>query len=333
MITSQTFYDLFSYDEGSIVKKYIWDQQSPDVGFAILKKYPSKILFIPSKNNSSGDDNLVLIKVFLIKEKAAGNVVPVGVSASNVSFYKLENPNIWREEQYDWQDQNAPTKESIEKSKQSTMPIDLVEMNRYTFNLSTNKFKDTDKNKDGIDPKAIIENIYNDHTETVKNTLRNKWFRFKISFYRNTAVLFKYLGTVISKSIKFLGYSLNNDYGIFFVEKFYFTNPNSRDDRNPAELKEEPTVHYEELLKINRPLFLGLTTFIIVLYALKEYFCINFLNIVDFFQRNKEDQIFFISFLLFILIFFNWFLPRLLLKKLNIILKIYRLLTNKKVSI
>lgn len=328
MITSQDFYNLFDIKDADIVKKNVWSS-GPDTGFSILKKYPNKTLFKTVKNNSGEDDSLMLIKVFIMKEVVKEGRVLVGLTISNVSQYKIENENIWFEHQYDWDNPLCPTKESMKISKKSIEPINLEETNSYYFDIDKKQFFDIKKPNQPIKGASLIDKIYTLHLETIRRTPKNAYFRIRIKFYRGLASLTEAVGKLLMRMLK-SGFSkkLDNKYdSILFTKKINF------EQRADSSNEDSIFIKYDELFYIHKPIFFSLTALLILLYILKEYYCKDILHIIDFFQRNKEDQVFFVSFIIFVMLSVNWLLPKLLLLLLNIMVKIHNWSAFKRVRI
>lgn len=327
-MSSRNFFDLFNLikDKDYIKEPYIWGENSPDIGFAILKKYPKGKRFIPAQNNTGEDDNLILIKVFLQKAKQKDNKITIGLTISNVSFYKLDNKNIWYEDQFDYSNPLCPTKESVVKSKESTQPINLEEMDRFIYDISENKFYNTKNNKEII-AKNIIRFIYDQHIETISNTLTNGWLRFRISFNNILIYTVKWVGDIFIKIIpKLSGKKIENKYHNMFIEPFNWVNTGGVKDVDNQEI-----INYDDLLKkINYFVFSVITSLLIILYILKTYYCIDFLKIIDFLQKNKGDQIFSVVMITFVVLFFNYILPNFLLLILNTLILKYRKLSSKR---
>lgn len=335
IISNNDFFKLFNLkSETDYIKEpYIWDENGRDTGFAILKKYPEGTKFRSAKTEAGEDDNLALIKIFLTKETGEQETIPVGVTISNTSFYKLKNNDIWFEDQYNHTDPECPTLHSLSDSKNSVQPIPLEEMSRYRFDPKNNSFIDNQKNKK-VFASQILNDIYKLHTETVKNTMKNRWFRFKIKSITYTAKLVNLVGICFLKMTRFLSdKKLNHEnYLGLFVDKYEFIDPNKIEDHSDI-MQNQSFVHYEKLLRINQPLFFVITFILLILYIRKIFWKTKDFFIIDFFQQNKEDQIFVIIFVLFTVLLFNWFLPNLCLATSNKLIKLHRRLSNKKVRI
>ncbi len=328
MITSQNFYNLFEIKDEEIVKSIVWDI-GPDIGFSILKKYPDKKLFKPVKNNSGEDDSLMLIKVFIMREVVKEGKVLVGLTISNVSQYKIENENIWFEHQYEWGNHLCPTKESMEISKKSIEPINLEETNSYYLDIENKQFFDIKKPNQPIKGSTLIDKIYTLHLETISRTPKNFYFRARIKFYRILSNITEAIGKLLMRMLK-SGFSkkLDNKYdSILFSKKINF------EQRADSSAEDSIFIKYDELFYIHKPIFFSLTTVLIFLYILKEYYSKDILHIIDFFQKNKEDQVFFVSFIIFVMLAVNWLLPKVLLFLLNVMVKIHNWSAFKKVRI
>lgn len=167
---TKEFIDIFKFSSQEEVIPWI---NKDSIGFSVIKEYPEKSSFVPAKNAEGKMDSVTLIKIGYDNENNAK--VPLRVNIHKASRYLLNGH--WN---YNYEDKNSPTEESLKESKESKQPIDLEDLSRYIFNTTTKKLFDKEKNK-YISPKEIIEDIYETHLQTLKN----RSFRAKMAIKNN----------------------------------------------------------------------------------------------------------------------------------------------------
>ena len=104
------------------------------VGFTVLRKYPDNIPFIPARNKDGEVDSVCMIKLgFPIRQETINEKeVALFISISKQSRYLLNGH--WN---YDFDDEEAPTKDSLEESKKSRQPVDLEDLTGHIYNKET----------------------------------------------------------------------------------------------------------------------------------------------------------------------------------------------------
>lgn len=265
------------------------------------------------------------MKVFLNgREKDNNKIISVGVTISKVSLFKLDRQDHFHYD-FDYKDPQSPTKESLEKSEKSPQPINLEENSRFTFNPENNQFFDKKKNK-AIKGKDIIDYIYQQHIDTY-TSLRGKILRIKMNTSSLLVKVCEAVGKCLIEVIPFLtGRKIENKAYNLLLSPFSFA-------VDPTKIKdnvEEKTVDYENMLrKINPFTFSIITTLVLALYIL-HYFCIDFLGIIRFIKANGDDQVFSVTLVAFVVLFFNYVLPNILLFLLNSLIKMVRKLYSKR---
>lgn len=93
------------------------------VGFSILKEYPNNIPFISPKTSKGINDAVALIRVAFSSdpERKTDNGFPLHIDISKASKYLLEKNQF----DYNFDDENSPTKESLKVSKATRRPTSL----------------------------------------------------------------------------------------------------------------------------------------------------------------------------------------------------------------
>lgn len=147
------------------------------VGFSIQRKYPKDIRYFPPKLKGGEDDAVAIIHVVYehpeeaIKNTEQGSRIPLIIRVGKYSRYTATHFD------YNFDDDNCPTKESIERSKLTPSPIDLDYDNDFFYDHKDNKFYD-DKGT-SISGMEVLDRVYNDHCDTV-HLLKGLKLRFKL---------------------------------------------------------------------------------------------------------------------------------------------------------
>jgi hypothetical protein len=142
----------------------IWkDDNSSYIGFSILKDYPEDCGFIPAKYKNGRPDHKVLIKIgFDSKQKQDDGNFRLLTNTIKYSRYLGDHFG------YNFEDENSPTRESVNISNLSPQPIDLNENFKFSFNELENVFKDN-KDYKNISPEEIIKYLFDIHIKTIKS--------------------------------------------------------------------------------------------------------------------------------------------------------------------
>lgn len=320
-MTAEEFFKLFGLKKEDYIKEYLWNSDRA-TGFTILKTYPKTKFFQPAVTITGADDTLAMVKVYVTpKENSA--IWPVGSTTTKISLYGLDKSPFQEENN----DPNAPTKESSEKSSASFLqPINLEEENRYTFNSKEQTFFDI-KRKQSITANSLVELVYQDHISTYTSS-RGYLLQGKFFLHRLRMKLTEWLGKVFVIIIPTIsGRKIDNEaYNLLFRPFPWVKKEGIKDKPVGTELED-----YENLIKKINPLtFSFLTGFLLILYWVYYNFCSDFLGIISFIKANKEDQIFSVTLIAFIVLFFNYILPNVLLFMLNVLVKIYAKLSVKR---
>lgn len=141
------------------------------MGFSVLRKYPENKGFTPARTKNGALDTVALIRVGCVFDNSTLDEVPLIVTASKHSQYKFGHFGI------NFSDESAPTKESLEESELSKQPLDLEENFRYY--LRSEEIFDKKLN-DVTSLTEIVDNIYNEHVDTISGT-RAVLFKLKLT--------------------------------------------------------------------------------------------------------------------------------------------------------
>ena len=130
-------------------------------GFSVKRKYPDDISFkSPILKSGEPDEVAVIWVVLRVDDKKDDGRIPVHLRISKFSLWKSEPGNF----DYDFENENSPTKESVEISRETRAPIELEE-NDYFYCEKTSRF--VDKKGKEVDPSDILEGLFRDHCLTV----------------------------------------------------------------------------------------------------------------------------------------------------------------------
>ncbi|MCK9418355.1 MAG: hypothetical protein M0R70_03135 [Nitrospirae bacterium] len=154
----------------NIINNPLYDRIIPlkdcKAGFSIQKKYPEDIRYKPPKLRNGDDDTVTLTHVIYEhpeedkKQQAQGSRVPLVVRIVRFSRYTATHFD------YNFSDENCPTKESVEKSKLTPAPIELNYENAFYYDHGDSRFHEvtTGQALTGVE---ILERVYKDHCDTV----------------------------------------------------------------------------------------------------------------------------------------------------------------------
>jgi len=170
------------------------------VGFSTQRKYPTHIRFHPPKKENGDDDTVALIHVVYKhpneykSQKENDYKIPFIIEIVTYSRYRSKHFD------YNFEDEDCPTKESIEKSKLTPQPIDLNYNNEFFYDHRSEIFVDVNGNIiSGIE---ILDKVFKDHCNTVHLF---KGLRFKVKL-KSQSLLINFLSLLVNVSIWKLNY-------------------------------------------------------------------------------------------------------------------------------
>lgn len=158
-IQNSDFLAEYSSDRKLDLKLIPWDEDPQYLGFSVLRKYPHDKGFKPAVTKTGKKDTVVLIRIGCILSESSDNKVPLLVTVSKHSQYK------WNHFGINFEDKDAPTKESLEESELSKQPVTLEDNSRYLL-IDPKKVFDK-KNNQEISLRKVVDNIYQEHIETI----------------------------------------------------------------------------------------------------------------------------------------------------------------------
>lgn len=331
MENSQNLFNKFNIPQDYYIRNWIWQDREDSFGFSLIKEYPTNIrYFKPAITKSGSIDSVVLIKIAVFPRMIEkDNLYVMNLSVDTTSKYRLEKENELQLD-FNYEDDNCPTKESLEASANSRQPISLSDKTKYRFNYIDNTFYDCERNisVSGIE---IVNYIFQKHLETINNT-RGLLLRIKskVKMLVSTGLFHTAKGLSVA-IFPLTGRKIENKYYNMPIVSFYYaTNPKEYEDNfgTPNHL-----LNLDGLLKIT-PLAALISSFTIIsLFIIGFYFGKNPLNLVSFFKEYKDSEIFSVSLIILVVLFWNRILPFILLRLLNSIISLQQWVDSLKFRI
>lgn len=128
---TKQFIDLFNFKEESGYYDPI-HLQDEEIGFSIKKKYPTNIRFRPAVKQSGEPDEIMVIWIVLHLPKS----FKAGLDSKKFPLYiKINKYSLYRTKyfDYDFNDKESPTRESITLSKNTPQPLELEYFSDFFF--------------------------------------------------------------------------------------------------------------------------------------------------------------------------------------------------------
>lgn len=192
---TKQFIDIFKItDESGYYNPIVL--QDEDIGFSIKKKYPKDIRFKPAiKQNGEPDEIMVIWLVFNLpkstKTDLNSNKYPIFLKINKYSLYRTKNFD------YDFDNENSPTKESLDISKRTPQPLELEYIGDFFFDDSFNCFVDNKGNLlTGIE---MLNSVVKQHLNTAHII---KGFKIRTKIFAKSKVAG--ILTLIIKTLIFL---------------------------------------------------------------------------------------------------------------------------------
>jgi len=135
-----------------------------NVGFSVKREYPINIRYTPPKTKDGKPDTVALIFVFYgygvnLAKKEQQNKIPLFLSITTYSRYLSNHFD------YDFNEENCPTKDSLQESKSTPKPIGLESLTEYVYDHGTNTLRDSENQK--LTGEQILDNLFNEHCNTI----------------------------------------------------------------------------------------------------------------------------------------------------------------------
>jgi len=286
------------------------------IGLSIIKNYPKNGPFYPAIKKSGQDDSVALIKVGYNPEIVDNNEVLLMIYIQKVSLYLLNDK--W---DYNFNDPDSPTKESLEVSKLSKQPVDLEELSRFKYNIVTKKIVDLRKSVE-IQPIQVVDYIYNEHLRTAKNyvfktklKLRDKTIKYLEKFKKD---LIKINSLLFGKTIK------EDDNFDGFFDKYKH--------KNLISLSTEKISFLGADLTITKNSFYTFIIIILIVFILDYIFKINFFPF-GMFKQYESNNIFLVSVVIVGFKVVDYFIPHFILIIINSLIKAKLRLLRLKIKL
>lgn len=136
-MTSEKLVSKFKIKENQIYDLVLF---SDGIWFSFEKKYPNGIMFRPAKTKDFQDDSVARIRISYQDKKMIDWKVPIYLKVSKQSRYLMKGNY-----DYDFKDENCPTKESLDLSNQSWQPIELESYWDYFYDTVNGVFLKKEK--------------------------------------------------------------------------------------------------------------------------------------------------------------------------------------------
>jgi hypothetical protein len=290
------------------------------VGLSIMKDYPEKGLFIPAKNKKGKQDTVALIKIGYLPTNppSPDNKVLLNVSIHKVSRYLSGRLG------YNFDDEESPTKISLQQSKESRQPFDLEEESRYEYYLDSNKFRDL-KTKRYVKPKKIVVDIYSTHLKTLKNVK----FRLEVAIQKK-------ISDSIDPSLKFLrnvnlilfGKRIKetDNFGVGIFEIY------SHNNLIDMTLEKDKIRILGSDLPISYHTARTFIIFVLGLFLINYYFHFDFLGFVALTNVSAKNSLFLAALVAALLIIFDRVIPHGIITLMNTLIRLRLHLITRKIN-
>ncbi len=154
--------------------------REPYPSFFLMLKYPEGISFRPAVRKDGVPDHLVLIQVGYLIDEAVDGRVPLTISAFLHSRYLYEKGG------YNFNEDESPTRESVEASKSSIRPVDFWSARGYFFDHKKSTF--VDENGADLNGKKLLDEITDLHVGVTRR-VRGAILRWKINWKARLAAV------------------------------------------------------------------------------------------------------------------------------------------------
>lgn len=298
------FIEKFAFDNKYFDPIHLKDVK---VGFSVKIKYPENIRYKPAKKADGEADDVAIMWVVYKDESVIDGKAIVTVRISNFSRY------LHGRVDYDFDDENSPTEDSVRESKASPKPLGLEYPDDFHYNIEQDCFFDRKNNElTGID---ILNKVIEDHCDTIHKwkglALRSKLYSSSKFF----GVLF-ILTDFLILSLKIFGRTLEPSEDSFEYYYGYKT----------ASLKKLKTNNLD-VFGYKAPVVLVLMTFGILIAYIYYFFPFSGNGYEKFILEN---EILLLIHVVFVLAVMDLIIPKLLLRSINFLIQARLKLGKKK---
>lgn len=211
IINSQKLVGLFKPSDSDEV--IIWSDDKEYAGFSVLRSYEENTGFFPAMTKSGKEDTKALIKIGVHILEKTEKKLSLFLSVSKFSKYRSSHFGI------DFDDPDAPTKDSLNESEKSKQPIDIEERERFSLIIDSFSFIDEKTNKI-ISANDIIDYMYDLHIKTISS---GKGYILKAKLSSRELVcnrIIPFFVIISKKSLKIFGKEIVDDKEDFTVGLF-----------------------------------------------------------------------------------------------------------------
>jgi hypothetical protein len=175
-------------------------------GFSVLRRYPEKSRYKPPTTKEGAPVTFALIGVRYDPERINANkpnLVPITLRAS------IYNKYLSKHFDYDFNEADCPTEESLFASNKTPKPLDLISYDEIFYDHNIDKF--VNKKWTELSGIEIINDLFNQHISTI-GSLRGRIFRLKVKSITFTGRLVVFLENITKSLMKLsCGYTLQPD--------------------------------------------------------------------------------------------------------------------------
>jgi hypothetical protein len=226
---------------------------------------------------------------------------------------------------YRFEDEQSPSQDAVEKSNNSIQPIDLDEDNKYEYDSKKNIIYDI-KTRKKIEPKIIVQDIYNIHLKT----LTDIGFKTKINIQKWLIIIINPLiNSLKTINIVCFGKSFkkseNYFVGIWEVYK--------KDDMIDLTITSEKPKILGSDFPITYQTAITFVVVVLIIFLINYYYKYDLFGLVSLIKSANEISLFLASLVGVFLLIFDRVIPQFILFIINQLIKLKFRLTFLKISI
>jgi len=165
---------LFRIENDDKIYKKFTPLTDAKAGFSVRREYPQNIDFFPLRKANGEPVTVALIKVVCreFEKQQPASKAPVFLSISPYDEYLADHYD------YNFEDKNGPTKESVERSRASKKPMGLESSDAYFMDIETGQIFDSKGGK--LHGRDVLDLFFDQHCDTV-HFWRGLALRWKVS--------------------------------------------------------------------------------------------------------------------------------------------------------
>lgn len=134
------------------------------IGFSVQRRYPEDCAFKPAVDSNGNPNHVCLIRLGLDQQTPGRTLVPLSADVGVFNRWLATHLD------YDFNDRDSPTAESVAKSKRSPRPADLVFWDEFFYHVEADVFQDSEGNT--VAAPAILGQIFQAHLDTLSRGYR-----------------------------------------------------------------------------------------------------------------------------------------------------------------